>query len=477
MRATLLCVLLAITACTMTPRLTLPTSPVAGAYPLAMGGEAVADWREMFGDPRLQRLIALALDQNRDLRAAALDAEAARAQIRIQRAQGLPGIGLDSSYTDQFQAQKIAGTGVGISGSGGSSGNPTYSQASAQLSVTSFEIDLFGRLRAQNEAAKERYFASVEGRRAVRLAVIGAVVDAYLAERLADEQQRLTAMTLADWRASRDITRSLKGAGQASGVDIAQAEGQVAQAQADLSQRERERMQASNALTLAVGAPLPADLPSPVNLMNQPIRIALAPGTPSDLLTRRPDIARAEHDLRAANAEIGAARAAFFPRISLTSAFGFSSRALASLFSAGSQIWSYTPTLSAPIFRGGELHGNLDLARIRSSQAVTNYEKTIEVAFREVADGLAARATFTRQLVDEQEAARQAERRAALALASYRAGISRRLEVLDAQRSAYAAQQTVLTLRYGELINASALYRALGGSLEDEAPPQAASSR
>lgn len=463
MRAIPLSLLLITTGCTMTPKLTRPAPPVAAVYPVAPSGGTLPEWRGMFGDPRLQRLIALALRENRDLRIAALNAEAARAQIRVQRAQWLPNVNLDGSFTRQ--RQPVNGIGSNNVNSG-----LAVSQFTTQLALTSFELDLFGRLRAQNAAATERYLSSWQGQRAVRVTVIGAVVEAYLAERLADEQMALTEATLVDWRTSLDITRKLKAAGQSGGVDLAQAQGLVQQAQADFAQRHREKMMANNALTLAVGTPIPEkNLPQPVALMDQPIRTALPSGTPSDLLEQRPDIAQAEHDLRAANADVGAARAAFFPRISLTGAFGFASAALGALFNAGNQSWSFAPAVSAPIFRGGELRGNLQLARIRTSIAVSTYEKTVQTAFREVADGLASRATYTTQLSEQRGVVQQAQKRATLAFLSYRAGMTGRLELLDAQRHAYAAQQALLEVRRDDLASATALYRALGGGVNDNA--------
>lgn len=461
MRVLTLGLLLATTACSMTPKLTLPSPPVAAAYPVELDGEAVPEWQGMFGDARLQRLITLALSENRDLRIAALNAEAARAQIRVQRAQGLPGVNLDTAYTRQRQPGGVAGAGVGLNRE--AAAGVSFGQFAAQAALTSFEIDLFGRLRAENAAATERYLASREGQRAVRLTVVGAVADAYLAERLADEQLRLTEATLTEWQASLALARQLHAAGQSSGLDLTQAEGQVRQAQADVAQRQRERLQATNALVVAIGAPIPADLPPPIGLAAQPIRTAPAAHAPSDLLTRRPDIMQAEHELRAANADIGAARAAFFPRLSLTGAFGFASLALQTLFQPGNQSWSYTPAISAPIFRGGELKATRDLARIRTSVAVANYEKAIQTAFREVADGLAARVTFTTQLTAQNAAVQQAERRLALARLAYQGGVMGRLELLDAQRTVYAARETMLTARHAELTSATALYRALGG--------------
>lgn len=471
MRSLILTVMLVTTAgCSMTPKLKLPTPPVADAYPVVSGSEGLPEWRDMFGDARLQRLIALSLDESRDLRIAALNAEAARAQVRIQRAQSLPTVNVDGGYTRQRQPASVAGAGVGLTPGTGAGTAPTgftFGQFSAQAALTSFEIDLFGRLRALNEAAFHRWLASVEARRAVRLTVIGAVADAYWNERLADEQLALTATTLTDWRTSLDITRRRHDAGQASGVDLAQAEGLVRQAQADLAQRERERAQATNALTLAVGAPLPPDLPVPVPLIDQPLRTALSAGTPSDRLLRRPDIAQAEQELRAANADIGAARAAFFPRVSLTAAFGFASLALDTLFQGANRSWSYSPAISLPIFRGGELRGNLDLARLRTSTAIATYERAIQTGFREVADGLAAQATYGTQLTEQRAVVTEAERRVSLSNLAYRAGQTGRLELLDAQRATYAARQTALTVRRDQLTAASALYRALGGDTSE----------
>jgi NodT family efflux transporter outer membrane factor (OMF) lipoprotein len=462
MRRLSLVLLLATTACSMTPKLTLPAPPVGDVYPVADGPEALPEWRGMFGDPRLQRLIALSLDSNRDLRIAALDAEATYAQLRVQRAQALPAANVEGSYTRQRQPSSVAGAGVGLAPGGGASGFE-FGQFAAQAALTSFELDLFGRVRAMNAAAVQRWLASVEARRAVRLAVIGAVAEAYWTERLAEEQLSLARATLEDWQASLEITRLRRTAGQASGGDLAQAEGQVRQARADLAQRERERLQATNALTLAVGASLPADLPPARSLLDQPIRTALAAGAPSDLLMRRPDIAQAEHALRAANADIGAARAAFFPRVSLTGAFGVASLALDSLFRGANRSWSYTPAISVPIFRGGELRGTLDFAKLRASSAVATYEKAIQTGFREVADGLAAQATFTTQLSEQRAAALAAERRTTLAAMAYAAGQTSRLELLDAQRTTYAARQTVLVARRDQLAASAALYRALGG--------------
>jgi outer membrane protein TolC len=266
----------------------------------------------------------------------------------------------------------------------------------------------------------------------VRLTVIGAVADAYLAERWAQEQLGLTEATLADWQTSRDITRRLHGAGQASGTELAQAEGQVQQAQADLAQGQRALMQATNALVLAVGAPLPADLPAPIPLMQQPIRTAPAAGLPSDLLLRRPDIAQAEHDLRAANADIGAARAAFLPRLSLTG--GLREPRAGRAVQCGQPKLDLHAGHCRAAFHGGALRGNLDLARLRTSIAVATYEKSIQGAFREVADGLPHGPPSTVRWPHSRQAPIR-DRRVSLAGLSWKAGQTGRLELLDAQRS------------------------------------------
>lgn len=460
---------LLLSGCSMNPRLSMPSAPVAPVYQAAMmpeaGNAADLGWREMFGDPRLQRLIALALTDSRDLRIAVLNVETARTQARIQRSNQLPQLNATGGYTRQRTPATVAGAGLGVSPDQGGQSGFEVGQFSAQAALSAFEIDLFGRLRSQSQAAFERYLASDEGRRATQIALIGSVVDAYLNERLAEEQLRLTDVTLADWQRSLALTRKLRAAAQNSGLEVAQAEGQVRQAEADMEERRRTLAQARNALTLVVGAELPADLPPPMSLMDQPIPTQLPAGLPSDLLERRPDIRQAEHELVASNADIGAARAAFFPRLSLTAAFGFSSLALRNLFTGDNQSWSFSPQVAMPIFQGGQLKGNLDLATIRKSVAVATYERTIQTAFREVSDGLAARATFDRQQESQGKATQVAARRLHLSELRYKAGVDSRIEMLDAQRSSYAAQRTLLEVRRSNLSAMVGLYRALGGGL------------
>lgn len=453
---------LALSACSLTPPLLKPQAPVPAVFPMAprdRGSIQAADigWRTMFPDNRLQRLIEIALENNRDLRLAALNVEAVQAQSRIQRAAQLPGIDTSAQATRQRAA---------TNGLGAPPQSPAISeQVSVGIGLSAFEIDLFGRMHSLSKAALARYLASEEGRRAAQIALVSAVADAYLAERLAQEQYGLAKSTLADWQQSLDLARILRQAQQSSGLEVAQAQGQVATAEADLEARARALALAQNALRLLVGADLPEDLPQGLPLDSQPVLTTLPAGLPSDLLTRRPDIRQAEQTMVATNADIGAARAAFFPRISLTASLGYASPAMSGLFGGESRVWSFSPQIVQPLFQGGRLRAELRLAEVRKSSAVAEYERTIQTAFREVADGLAGQQTFSRQITAQLLVVDSAQRRAELSLLRYRAGIESRLELLDAQRQLYAARQVLLDLRRSTFSNAVGLYRSLGGGL------------
>ncbi len=472
MRKFAILALLMTSACSMNPRLEVPAPPVAARFSGSTLEEAPTAarlyWRDMFGDPRLQRLVELALENNRDLRISTLNVEAARSQFKVARGAQLPQLEASGSYARQRVPSEGGSLGAGGAppvGVGAPAG-AEFGQFTASAALTSFEIDLFGRLRSQTQSAFERYLGTEEGRRAARIALIGSVADAYLGERLAEQQLALTERTLTDWNASLAIARQLREARQGSGVEVAQAEGQVRQVEADLSARKRALAEARNALELLVGGPIPTDAPPPGDLMSVPIMTKLPVGLSSDLLIHRPDIRQAEHELRAANADIGAARAAFFPRISLTGLFGFTSAAFGDLFKGDSHNWSFTPSISQPIFNGGSLQGSLKLAEVRKSIAVANYERTIQSAFREVSDGIAGRETFGVQLTSQRLALEAAQKRVELSNLRYRAGVDSRLELLDAQRTEYAAKQALLELRRQELSSAVGLYRALGGGDE-----------
>ncbi|WP_013207671.1 efflux transporter outer membrane subunit [Ralstonia solanacearum] len=475
MRLRILPLVLALSACSLTPALIKPALPVPEAFPTESGPETQAHaadlgWRTMFGDRRLQRLIERALANNRDLRLAVLNVEAVRAQYNIQRAARLPGIDATGSASRQRTAAND-----GVSPAVAAANQEQYG---VNVGLNAFEIDLFGRVRSLSDAAFARYLASDEGRRAAQISLVGAVADAYFAERLAQEQLQLAEHTLADWRQSLDLARRLKTAKQNSGLDIAQAEGQVASAEADLEARTRALAQARNALQRLVGSGLPANLPEPLSLEAQPVVTRLPAGLPSELLIRRPDIRQAEQNLLAANADIGAARAAFFPRLSLTASLGYASPAMGGLFDDGHRVWSFSPQITQPLFQGGRLRAELRLAELRKSSAIAEYERTIQTAFREVADGLAGRATYGRQIDAQIRAVASAERRVELSTLRYRAGVEGRLELLDSQRQLYASQQALLDLRQGAFSNAVALYKALGGGLTetDVAPADRATS-
>lgn len=459
----------ALSACSLTPPLVKPPLPVASKFPIELPGLAApgvgrtaADlgWRAMYGDARLRQLIELALRNNRDLRVATLNVDAVQAQFNIQRATRFPSADLSGSASRERTS--VATNGAGTMPS------IVQDQYSIGLGMTAFEIDLFGRARAQSDAAFARYLASEQGRLAAHISLIGAVADAYCAELLANAQLELAKYTLTDWRQSLELTYRLKQAEQTSGLEVAQAEGQVAKAEADLEARHRAVARARNALILLIGTELPADLPPPSALDDQTVLMQLPAGLPSDLLLRRPDILQAEQALVSANADIGAARAAFFPRLSLTASLGYASPSLSGLFDAGQRTWRFAPQVVQPLFQGGRLKAELRLAEVRKSMAVAEYERTIQTAFREVADGLAGSATFGRQIHAQQRVVASAESRLAHAGERYRAGVEGRLELLDSQRQLYAARQLLLNLRREASGNAVALFKALGGGLLED---------
>ncbi|HEY5924080.1 MAG TPA: efflux transporter outer membrane subunit [Kofleriaceae bacterium] len=434
----------AVAGCTLAPKYERPASPVANQFADAGGNLAAADqgWRSMFGDARLQALIGLALQSNRDLRVVALQIEATRALYRIERADLLP------------QVSAIAG--------GDLTSVPDLSRYRIGISA-SYELDLFGRVRSLKDAALEEYLASVEAHRAAHLALVGAVVTQYMVERQFAEQRQIAEQTHASTRELFDLTKRMLDAGNRSELDMRAAEAQMQGARAEVARLVRLQTQAENALVLLVGQVLPASLPAPQPLESQAIVADLAPGIPSDVLLRRPDVLAAEHVLRAANANIGAARAAFFPTISLTGFAGFASAALTGLFSGGTTLWAFAPQLSVPLFSGGRNVANLDLAEVRKRIEVARYERAIQVAFREVADALAARAGFEEQLAAQIARVEAEQTRFNLSEQRYRAGVESHIIVLDAQRDLYAAQQQLVAVRVERLTNLADLYRALGG--------------
>jgi outer membrane protein, multidrug efflux system len=443
---------------TLIPPLDKPAAPVAAAYPGQPAGEAngpaAADiaWQRFFTDTRLQRLIGLAIDNNRDLRLAVLAIEQARAQLQLRRADELPTVG----------------AGLNASRAPGNNGNITSSYT-AGLQISAYEFDFFGRIRSLSEAARAQLLATAEARKTVQISLVSAVAQTWLAIQADEALLQVTRRALETRQESMRLTRLKFDNGASSELDLRQAESLLEAARVALAQQTRQRALDENALVLLVGQPLPADLPGATPLAEGSTLADLPAGLPSDLLIRRPDIRQAEQQLIAANANIAAARAAFFPRISLTTSAGIASNELSGLFSNGSFAWSFAPQLLLPIFDAGRNQANLETAQLGRQVAVTNYEKAIQTAFREVSDALAGRATLGEQLRAQTAQAQAEEVRFRLADLRYRNGASSYLEVLDAQRALFTAQQAVVQVQLQRLQNQVTLYRVLGGGWTEPA--------
>ena len=452
-----------LSGCSLMPTYERPDAPVPAGWQQPDTGDArlpaAADigWQQYFADARLRELIGLALQNNRDLRVAALNIEAARAQYGVARADQLPTVGAGASMTRSRTAADASPSGRETLGN-------IYS---ANLASTGFELDFFGRVRSMSTAALNQYLATQEARDAAQISLIAEVAKAYVAQRTADEAMRISKMALDSREKTYRLAKLRFNAGVISAIDLRQNETLIESAHADYAAQTRLREQAGNALALLIGQPVPANLPPALPLGKQVAVNALPVGMSSDVLLRRPDIRQSEYQLQAANANIGAARAAFFPRISLTGSFGSVSRELDGLFTGPNMAWSFMPQISLPIFDFGRNQSNLDLANARKNIAVAQYEKSIQGAFREVADQLAARRTLADQLA-AQERGYQAEReRLRLVQMRYDNGISSSLDLLDAQRQSYALEQALLLTRQAAMNNRIDLYKVLGGGLVD----------
>ena len=438
-----------LTACSFAPKYERPTAPVANQFPSSgpPGALAAADqgWRTMFGDPRLQRLISLALANNRDLRIAALQVEEVRAQYRIARSDLYPQAGVSGSATFQRETATQPG------------------QLYRVGATASWELDLFGRVRNLSKAALEQYLAAEETHRATHLALVGEVVSQYLRQRAYAEELEIAKQTQDAVKNAYDLTSRQLEAGTRSELDVRTSEGQVAAAKAEVARLTRLVQQADNALGVLIGQPMPTDLPAAQPLESQQMIAELGAGVPSEVLLRRPDVAAAEHVLIGANANIGAARAAFFPTISQTGFAGLASTALASLVTGGAAAWSFIPSISVPLFTGGRNEANLDVAKVRKNIAVARYEQTIQTAFREVSDALVARGYLDEQLQAQTERVTALEKRYEISEQRYRGGIESYLVVLVAQQDLYLAQTQLVEVRVARLQNLADLYRSLGG--------------
>ncbi len=430
------------------PAAPVPTEYAAESGAVGAAGSAAADidWQQFFADARLRRLIEIALVNNRDLRVAALNIEQARAAYQIRKADELPTLGVGAS------AQRLAGA----------SGTLIHSYA-VGAQMTAYELDFFGRVRSLSQAALAQYLASEEARQTVQIALVAAVANTYV-NLLADaELMRVTGDALKTREASFKLVALKFENGAASDLDRSQAEQLLEGARVSLAQTTRQRALDENALMLLLGQSLPADARPALPLSARQTLVDLPAGLPSDLLARRPDVRAAEQQLIAANANIGAARAAFFPRISLTANAGTASSALDNLFASGTFALTGGATLLQPLFDAGRNQANLEVARINREIALAQYEKAIQTAFREVSDALAGRATLGEQLRAQAAQARAAQTSFKLAELRYRQGASSYLDVLDAQRALFASEQATVQVQALQVQNLLTLYKVLGG--------------
>lgn len=445
----------------LTPKYQRPATPVPPSWPESaasvsagptVSGPDLVKWKEFFGDKQLQSVIELALNNNRDLRMAALNVEKAQALYRIQRAQQYPEI--DVAATGQLYRVpgKMSPTGKAY----------TYEQYNVGLSSTAWELDLFGRVRSLKKTALEQYFATEQARSAAQISLISAVATSYLTLAADRENLRLAQATLEAQQASYDLIRQTREAGIASDLDLRQAQSQVEVARVDIARYTGQVALDENALNLLVGTSVPANLLPDEIGSDQSLKDVSA-GLPSEVLLQRPDILAAEHQLKAAYANIGVARAAFFPQITLTGGGGIMSSELSNLFKAESDTWNFYPQITAPIFDAGSRRANLRAAKVDRDFAVAEYEKAIQSGFREVSDSLTLRGKLLEQQDAQQALVTALDETYKLSQARYKAGIDSYLSVLVAQRSLYGAQQALVSVRLARQSNLVTLYKVLGG--------------
>jgi multidrug efflux system outer membrane protein len=460
-----LVLVVALSGCSLAPPYRQPPALIYDAYPPVdrEGSRAASSmgWEAFFGDARLKAYIAAALANNRDLAASVARIAAARAQYRIQNTQRLPelDLGADAVRT----RTNVTGTTQPI----------TFDQYDVAASVSAFELDFWGRVRSLSTAARANYLGTVEASRAFRLSLIGDVAATYFSLRAGEERIALAERSLASRQEGLDIAKLRLDAGVTSTIDYDQSLSLVTQAQTNLAEIRRTTAQAENQLLVLVGGPIVGELPPSRLIEDQGQFRALDPGLPSTLLVSRPDIREAEQTLRAADANIGAARAAFFPTISLTGNYGLASASLGDLFKGASRTWSFGGALGAPIFDWGRRSANLAQTKAQRDVAAANYQKVVQTAFREVSDGLAGRRYFDEQIAAQVRAVDAQRRLAETARLRYDNGITIYLEVLDAERNLFDAEQQLISLRSLALQNSVSLYIALGGG-PDEAQPRAA---
>jgi len=438
----------------LAPKYERPAAPVPGRFasddtPAAGPGASELDWQNFFGDERLKRLIAIALANNRDLRIAALNIERARALYQVRRADEWPTVGVGVTGSRQPNTNQSVG---GIT-----------SQYTAGFAVTGYELDLFGRVRSLSNVALAQYLATDEARKTAQIGLVSAVATTYLGLLADDQLLDVTRQTLATREESLKLTKLKFDNGAASELDFRQAESLFESARVALAQQTRQRALNENLLALLLGQSVPSDLPAGLPLTDQAVVADLPAGVPSEVLARRPDIRSAEQQLIAANANIGSARAAFFPKITLTGSVGTASSELTGLFKSGSFAWTFASQLLVPIFDAGRNRANLDAAKVEREIAVAQYERAIQTAFREVSDALAGRATLGEQLRAQTAQTHAEEVRFRLADLRYRNGAASYLDVLDAQRALFTAQQALVQTQALQVQSLVGLYKVLGG--------------
>lgn len=438
---------LVMAGCSFIPELKLPGLPTPGKFPGSDGAAATRrdiPWRKVFREDCLVRLIDLSLANNRDLRVAMLRVEEAQALNRIQRSELIPNI----TQTGDYNRSNISGM--------------RTDQWQMKTSIPSYEVDLFGRIRSLSEKALQEYFATAEAQHAAQVSLVAEVATQYYALRQFEELIDNTTLTLALVEESYRLNQSIFSAGGLLELDLRSSEAQVLRARSILISYQRQRAQAENSLVLLLGQSIPSHLPAGKSLALAPVQ-SIAAGVPAELLQSRPDIMEAERRLRAANADIGAARAAFFPSIRLTGFEGTASAELGDLFSSGSGVWSFSPQITVPIFTAGRNRANLDAAKIRSRIEIAKYEKAIQVAFRDVADALATQRATQQQITTLEALVAAQQRRNDLALAANREGVTNYLNVVTAQQDLFSAQQDLISAHYDSLTARIKFYQSIGG--------------
>ncbi|OYU09276.1 MAG: transporter [Pseudomonas sp. PGPPP1] len=440
---------LALSGCiNLAPDYQQPEAPVPTEWQATVSGDVAADiqWQQFFTDSRLAKLQTLALANNRDLRLASLNIEKAQAQYRIQRAAAFPTI--DAG---------VSGTHARTASSG------TTHDYTAQLGLSSYEVDVFGRVQNLQDEALEAYLALTETRRSTQISLVAEVGTAWLTLAADNERLQLAEDTLASQQATYELTQRSHALGGSAALAVAQAQTTVESARGDVAEYQSQILQDRNALRLLVGSDIPDALLPGSRLQSAAALVQVPAELPSSLLQRRPDVLAAEHSLKSANIDIGAARAAFFPSISLTANAGSASSALSSLFKAGSGAWTFAPSISVPIFDAGSNRATLDAAKVEKEIQVQTYQQTLQTAFKEVADALAVRSTLDQRLAAQQALTDASQKSFELSDALYRAGSQSYLEALDSQRSLYSAEQDLITLRLAEQSNRVTLYKVMGG--------------